>query len=76
MIIFLILGISVAEVYISSLSGQPSDDLVRDMKALELFLKDQEDHEVYCPKLSWNQPDIKVYKEKQKSQLPESCKGQ
>ena len=47
MIIFLILGISMADVYISSLAGQPSDVLVRDMKALELFLKDQEDHRVY-----------------------------
>jgi hypothetical protein len=75
MIIFLILGISMAEVYISSLAGQPSDELVRDMKALELFLKDQEDHELYCPKLSWDQPGIKVYKEKLKSQLPDGCKG-
>ena len=64
MIIFLILGISMADVYISSLAGQPSDALVRDMKALELFLKDQEDHQLYCPRLSWAQPDIKVYKEK------------
>ena len=75
MIIFLILGISMAEVYISNLSGQPSDELVRDMKALELFLKDQEDHEVFCPSLVWDQPDIKVYKEKLESQLPEGCKG-
>ena len=75
MIIFLILGISMAEVCISSVSAQPSDELVRDMKALELFLKDQEDHELYCPRLSWAQPDIKVYKEKLESQLPESCKG-
>ena len=75
MIIFLILGISVAEVCISSVSAQPSDELVRDMKALELFLKDQEDHQVYCPKLNWDQPDIKIYKEKLKSQLPEGCKG-
>jgi len=45
------------------------------MKALELFLKDQEDHQIYCPRLSWAQPDIKIYKEKLKSQLPESCKG-
>ena len=75
MILFLILGISMADVYISSLAGQPSDVLVRDMKALELFLKDQEDHRVYCPRLSWEQPDIKIYKEKLESQLPVSCKG-
>ena len=75
MIIFLILGISMAEVCISSVSAQPSDQLVRDMKALELFLKDQEDHELYCPRLSWEQPSIKIYKEKLESQLPESCKG-
>ena len=75
MIIFLILGISMADVYISSLAGQPSDVLVRDMKALELFLKDQEDHRVYCPRLSWEQPDIKIYIEKLESQLPDGCKG-
>ena len=39
MILFLILGISMADVYISSLAGQPSDVLVRDMKALELFFE-------------------------------------
>ena len=51
-----------------------SDDLKRDMKALELFLQDQEDHKEYCPNLKWKQPEISVYKEKLKSQLPEGCK--
>ena len=55
--------------------AQDCDDLKRDMKALELFLQDQEDHETFCPKLAWEQPDIKVYKEKLKSQLPEDCKS-
>ena len=50
------------------------DDLKRDMKALEIFLQDQEDHKEYCPKIKWEQPDISVYKEKLKSQLPEGCK--
>ena len=52
----------------------PCDDLKRDMVALELFLQDQEDKEKYCPKLSWEQPDIEVYKKELKSQLPQECK--
>lgn len=50
------------------------DDLKRDMKALEIFLQDQSDHEEYCPKIKWEQPDISVYKKELKSQLPEGCK--
>ena len=42
--------------------AQQCDDLKRDMKALELFLQDQEDKEKVCPKLEWEQPDISVYK--------------
>ena len=49
------------------------DDLKRDMIALELFLKDKEDHKEHCPKLKWVQPDIDVYKKTLKSQLPEAC---
>ena len=50
------------------------DDLKRDMMALELFLKDKEDKKEHCPQLKWEQPDISVYKETLKSQLPENCK--
>ena len=50
------------------------DDLKRDMIALELFLKDKEDKKEYCPNLKWEQPDISVYKETLKSQLPANCK--
>ena len=59
---------------ISSTSAQECDDLKRDMKALEIFLQDQEDHKEYCPKIEWIQPDISVYKEELKTQLPEGCK--
>ena len=59
---------------IGNTNAQECDDLKRDMKALEIFLQDQEDHEKYCPKLKWEQPDISVYKKKLKSQLPEGCK--
>ena len=52
----------------------PQDDLKRDMRALEIYLQDQEDHKNYCPKTKWNQPDIKVYKRTLKSQLPKGCK--
>ena len=51
-----------------------SEKLKNDMKALELFLQDQEDHDKYCPKFKWKQPPLKVYKKKLKSQLPEKCK--
>ena len=51
------------------------DDLKRDMKALELYLQDQEDHKTICPNINWEQPDISVYKKELKSQLPEDCKN-
>jgi len=54
--------------------AQDSDDLKRDMKALELYLQDQSDHKEFCPSLKWDQPDISVYKKELKSQLPEGCK--
>tara|TARA_R110001592_G_scaffold275122_3_gene542101 strand:+ start:5597 stop:5821 length:225 start_codon:yes stop_codon:yes gene_type:complete len=50
------------------------DELKRDMIALELFLQDKSDKKEFCPKLDWEQPDISVYKEELKSQLPEGCK--
>ena len=54
--------------------AQSTDDLKRDMQALEIFLQDKKDHESHCPKLKWEQPDISVYKKELKSQLPEGCK--
>jgi len=57
-----------------TLAAPECDDLKRDMVALELFLKDKEDHKEYCPKLKWVQPDIEEYKKTLKSQLPEGCK--
>tara|TARA_X000001388_G_C2145823_1_gene90518 strand:- start:182 stop:394 length:213 start_codon:yes stop_codon:yes gene_type:complete len=59
---------------VTSTASQESDDLKRDMKALEIFLQDQEDHKSFCPKIKWNQPDISVYKKELKSQLPIDCK--
>jgi len=56
------------------LAAPECDDLKRDMIALELFLQDKEDKKKHCPKLNWKQPDISVYKETLKSQLPEKCK--
>ena len=56
------------------LSSDPTEDLAKKMKALEIFLQDQEDHKEYCPKLEWDQPDIEVYKKDTKSHLPEKCK--
>ena len=51
-----------------------SEDLKRDMRALEIYLQDKKDHEKHCPNLNWVQPDISVYKKKLKSQLPKGCK--
>ena len=60
--------------FVMTLSSDPSGDLCDKMKALELFLQDQEDHKEHCPKIEWEQPTIEVYREKLKSQLPEECK--
>jgi hypothetical protein len=54
--------------------GEEMDKLKRDIKALELFLQDQEDHELYCSAEEWKQPEIDVYKEKLESQLSDFCK--
>jgi hypothetical protein len=61
-------------IFVMMLSSDPSEDLVKKMKALEIFLQDQEDHKEYCPKLEWEQPNIEVYREKMESQLPKECK--
>jgi len=53
---------------------EPTDDLKRDMKALEIFLQDKEDKKTHCPKLKWTQPDIDIYKKTLQSQLPQGCK--
>jgi len=55
-------------------AADPAGDLCDKVKALELFLQDQEDHKEYCPDLEWDQPSIEVYREKLKSQLPKECK--
>jgi hypothetical protein len=57
----------------SSLKGEGMDDLVKNTKALELYLQDKDDYEKYCSHLPWEQPDIDVYKEKLETQLTEQC---
>lgn len=57
-----------------ALAAPKSEELKRDMKALEIFLQDKEDKKKHCPKLKWKQPSIEVYKKKLKSQLPANCK--
>jgi len=59
---------------LNPVAAEKSEKLKNDMKALELFLQDQDDHDKYCPKLKWEQPPLKVYKKKLKSQLPDGCK--
>tara|TARA_R110000824_G_scaffold176120_1_gene354932 strand:- start:83 stop:316 length:234 start_codon:yes stop_codon:yes gene_type:complete len=55
-------------------AAEQAQQLKREMDTLFIFLKDQEDHEDICPDLKWEQPDISVYKEEKKSQLPEECR--
>jgi hypothetical protein len=54
--------------------SEPCDSLKKDMVALEIYLQDQEDYRNYCPDTKWDQPDLDIYKEELKSQLPEDCK--
>ena len=63
-----------AALLISSMLTGGDDNLKRDMRALELFLQDQEDYRTYCPKKRWSQPDIEVYKKSLRSHLPKGCK--
>jgi len=51
-----------------------TDELKKDMRALEFFLQDKEDKKKHCPKLKWKQPTIEVYKKEPKSYLPKNCK--
>ena len=57
-----------------ALATPKTDELKKDMRALEFFLQDKKDHKKHCPKLKWKQPAIEVYKEKPKSYLPKNCK--
>ena len=57
-----------------ALATPKTDELKKDMRALEFFLQDREDKRKHCPKLKWKQPDIEVYKKKPKSYLPKNCK--
>ena len=59
---------------LGDIAAAESDDLKRDMKALELYLQDEKDHKEHCPKIKWEQPNIKIYKKELKSQLPNGCK--
>ena len=66
-------GISVAQQQQTPPTEQ-TQELKQEIDALFIFLKDQEDHKLICPDLEWEQPDISVYKEEKKSQLPPECK--
>ena len=60
--------------YFGTVAVQETDNLKRNMAALELFLKDQEDYKNHCPQIKWIQPDIEVYKQHLVSHLPAGCK--
>tara|TARA_R110000851_G_scaffold91748_1_gene200274 strand:+ start:1131 stop:1337 length:207 start_codon:yes stop_codon:yes gene_type:complete len=57
-----------------AIASPECEDLKRDMLALELFLQDKADKKEFCPKLTWLQPDIDIYKAQLESQLPKECK--
>ena len=57
-------------------SGDPAaEQLMRDMMAMELFLMDKKNHKLYCEKIKWEQPSIKIYKKELVSQLPTECQA-
>ncbi len=49
-------------------------DMERDALALELYLQDKQDHEDYCPHISWDQPPLSTYKGTLRAHLPEGGK--
>ena len=57
----------------SPVHAEDMDDLKRDIKALELFLQDQDDYELYCSHIEWDQPAIEVYKAQLATQLSDIC---
>lgn len=66
-----VISLTLGSDYIETKSA--TDELLKDVKALELFLEDQINHEKYCLDILWEQPDIEVYKEKLETQLPKEC---
>ena len=69
------LGFLMTCLFVSSfVLAQDLSDIERDARALELYIKDKQDHEDHCPELSWNQPSLDTYKETLVSHLPEGCK--
>ena len=69
----IVLIVAISTTTITKVSSDVSD-IERDARALELYLQDKKDYKKYCPNLSWNQPEISVYKKELKSQLPSNCK--
>ena len=68
--------IEIAEKPIKSTSGDPmTEQLMVDMKSMELFLLDKTQYQEHCAGIKWEQPSIDIYKEKLVSQLPEECKA-
>ena len=67
--------IEIVEKPAMSTSGDPmAEQLMVDMKSMELYLMDKTQFQEYCKGIKWEQPAIEVYKEKLVSQLPEECK--
>lgn len=54
--------------------SEKTNDVLTEMRVLELLLLDQNNHKKYCADIVWEAPAIEVYREKLTSLLPDSCK--
>ena len=54
--------------------SEKTNDVLTEMRVLELLLLDQNNHKKYCADIAWEVPDIEAYREKLVSLLPDACK--
>jgi len=54
--------------------SEKTNDVLTEMRVLELLLLDQNNHKKYCADITWEAPSIEVYREKLTSLLPDVCK--
>lgn len=54
--------------------SEKTNDVLTEMRVLELFLLDQDNYKKYCSDIEWKAPSIEDYREKLTSLLPDVCK--
>lgn len=54
--------------------SEKTNDVLAEMRVLELLLIDQNNHKKYCADIAWEVPAIEAYREKLVSLLPDTCK--